>query len=259
MLEATNLDLYYGAAQALRGISIKAEPGKVTCVLGRKRRRQDAACCALWSASARSATAPSCSRARTSPSSPPSTAPATASPMCRKAARSSRCSRCRRTWKPAYAPLPARSAQGAGRRVHAVPGAAQHARPARRRPVRRPAAAIGHRPRADYAAAAAAARRANRRHPALDHQGYRPRHRLSALAQGHGDHPWSSSISTSRRSSATSLWSWIAAPSSIQVTKPIWTRRRSSARWRFDHFLYPLPLRGRSTRHSVSEGWSGGG
>src|SRR5665647_2411378 len=35
MLEASNLDLYYGAAQALRGISIKAEPGKVTCVLGR--------------------------------------------------------------------------------------------------------------------------------------------------------------------------------------------------------------------------------
>ena len=35
MLEASNLDLYYGAAQALRGISIKAESGKVTCVLGR--------------------------------------------------------------------------------------------------------------------------------------------------------------------------------------------------------------------------------
>ena len=35
MLEASNIDLYYGAAQALRGISIKAEPGKVTCVLGR--------------------------------------------------------------------------------------------------------------------------------------------------------------------------------------------------------------------------------
>ena len=35
MLEATNIDLYYGAAQALRGISLKAEPGKVTCVLGR--------------------------------------------------------------------------------------------------------------------------------------------------------------------------------------------------------------------------------
>ncbi len=35
MLEASNIDLYYGAAQALRGISLKAEPGKVTCVLGR--------------------------------------------------------------------------------------------------------------------------------------------------------------------------------------------------------------------------------
>ncbi|MGH6725565.1 MAG: urea ABC transporter ATP-binding subunit UrtE, partial [Pseudolabrys sp.] len=35
MLEATNIDLFYGAAQALRGISLHAEPGKVTCVLGR--------------------------------------------------------------------------------------------------------------------------------------------------------------------------------------------------------------------------------
>jgi len=35
MLEVTNIGLYYGAAQALRGISLKAERGKVTCVLGR--------------------------------------------------------------------------------------------------------------------------------------------------------------------------------------------------------------------------------
>src|ERR1700687_5560503 len=35
MLEASNIDLHYGAAQALRGISLHAEPGKVTCVLGR--------------------------------------------------------------------------------------------------------------------------------------------------------------------------------------------------------------------------------
>src|SRR3974390_179494 len=35
MLEASNIDLHYGAAQALRGISLKAEGGKVTCVLGR--------------------------------------------------------------------------------------------------------------------------------------------------------------------------------------------------------------------------------
>src|ERR1700761_8874860 len=35
MLEAKDINLFYGAAQALRGVSIKAEPGKVMCVLGR--------------------------------------------------------------------------------------------------------------------------------------------------------------------------------------------------------------------------------
>ncbi len=35
MLEVNAINLHYGAAQALRGISLKAEPGKVTCVLGR--------------------------------------------------------------------------------------------------------------------------------------------------------------------------------------------------------------------------------
>ncbi|HXW23340.1 MAG TPA: urea ABC transporter ATP-binding subunit UrtE [Xanthobacteraceae bacterium] len=35
MLEVDAIDLHYGAAQALRAVSLKAEPGKVTCVLGR--------------------------------------------------------------------------------------------------------------------------------------------------------------------------------------------------------------------------------
>jgi urea transport system ATP-binding protein len=35
MLDVKAIDLYYGAAQALRGISIKAVPGTVTCILGR--------------------------------------------------------------------------------------------------------------------------------------------------------------------------------------------------------------------------------
>jgi urea transport system ATP-binding protein len=35
MLEVTNIDLFYGAAQALRGISLTVKPGSVTCVLGR--------------------------------------------------------------------------------------------------------------------------------------------------------------------------------------------------------------------------------
>ena len=35
MLAVENLDLHYGAAQALRRVSLTAEPGQVTCVLGR--------------------------------------------------------------------------------------------------------------------------------------------------------------------------------------------------------------------------------
>jgi urea transport system ATP-binding protein len=35
MLEAKDINLFYGAAQALRGVSISAQPGKVMCVLGR--------------------------------------------------------------------------------------------------------------------------------------------------------------------------------------------------------------------------------
>jgi len=35
MLTVENVNLHYGAAQALRGVSLKAEMGKITCVLGR--------------------------------------------------------------------------------------------------------------------------------------------------------------------------------------------------------------------------------
>ena len=35
MLEVKDINLFYGAAQALRNVSLSAEPGKVTCVLGR--------------------------------------------------------------------------------------------------------------------------------------------------------------------------------------------------------------------------------
>jgi urea transport system ATP-binding protein len=35
MLEARNVDVFYGASQALRGVSLTAETGQVTCVLGR--------------------------------------------------------------------------------------------------------------------------------------------------------------------------------------------------------------------------------
>ncbi|HJZ33741.1 MAG TPA: urea ABC transporter ATP-binding subunit UrtE [Hyphomicrobiaceae bacterium] len=35
MLSVENIDLHYGAAQALREVSLTAAPGKITCVLGR--------------------------------------------------------------------------------------------------------------------------------------------------------------------------------------------------------------------------------
>jgi urea transport system ATP-binding protein len=35
MLQVNAIDLHYGAAQALRAVTLTAEPGKVTCVLGR--------------------------------------------------------------------------------------------------------------------------------------------------------------------------------------------------------------------------------
>ncbi|HEY6603459.1 MAG TPA: ATP-binding cassette domain-containing protein, partial [Xanthobacteraceae bacterium] len=35
MLQVDSIDLHYGAAQALRNVSLAAEAGKVTCVLGR--------------------------------------------------------------------------------------------------------------------------------------------------------------------------------------------------------------------------------
>src|SRR5579883_3243441 len=35
MLEARNIDVFYGASQALRGVSLTATLGRITCVLGR--------------------------------------------------------------------------------------------------------------------------------------------------------------------------------------------------------------------------------
>ena len=105
-------------------------------------------------------------------------------------------------------------------------------RPARRRPVRRPAAAARDRPRAGDAAAAAGARRADRRHPALDHQGYRPRHRLSAQSRADGDRA-GRAVSRFRAGARRPFRRDGARRGGLCVrAAPSWTRRRSSARWR---------------------------
>ena len=35
MLRAENIDLYYGASQALQSVSLEAKKGEITCILGR--------------------------------------------------------------------------------------------------------------------------------------------------------------------------------------------------------------------------------
>ncbi|KAH3208265.1 hypothetical protein KXV77_000837, partial [Aspergillus fumigatus] len=82
-------------------------------------------------------------------------------------------------------PPEARPAQHSRRRVLAVSRAGDHARSQGRRSLRRPAAAARHRPGAGDAAETPAARRADRRHPALDHQGHRPRDFLPAQPRQH--------------------------------------------------------------------------
>ena len=91
----------------------------------------------------------------------------------------------------------ARAAARPGRDLRAVPGARGHAGPARRRPLRRPAAAAGDRPGAGDPAAPAGAGRADRGHPAVDHQGHRARDPAAGLAAAISPSCWSSSTSSS--------------------------------------------------------------
>ena len=101
MLSVENVDLHYGAAQALRSVSLTAETGKIACVMGRNGVGKTSLMRAivgqknasrgriLWNGE-------DVTRARR-----PSSARGAASRSCRRGARSSRCSRSRRTCAPA--------------------------------------------------------------------------------------------------------------------------------------------------------------
>jgi len=86
MLTVANVDLFYGASQALRGVSIGADQGRGDLPARPQRRRPRPACCAPSSACSRSAAAASSGTAPTSPSWRRISAPAMASPWCRRAA-----------------------------------------------------------------------------------------------------------------------------------------------------------------------------
>ena len=91
MLKVDNINLYYGAAQALRGVSLAAEPGKVTCVLGRNGVGKTSLLRAMVGQYPIVGRFDRASRATTSPASSPTSARGAASASCRRAARSFRC------------------------------------------------------------------------------------------------------------------------------------------------------------------------
>ena len=101
MLEVNAIDLHYGAAQALRAVSLTAEPGKVTCVLGRNGVGKTSLLRALVGQHPVSARHDHARRRRHHRGSSPTSARAAASPMCRRAAKSFRCSRSRKISRPA--------------------------------------------------------------------------------------------------------------------------------------------------------------
>ena len=171
------------------------------------------ACCAPSSARSGRPPAGSSGRARTSPGCAATSAPGAASRIVPQGREIFPLLTVEENLQTGFAPLPRRGAQHPGRHLRAVPGPQDHAAAARRRPLRRPAAAARDRPRAGDAAAAAGARRADRRHPALDHQGHRPRARAAAARRARSRSCWSSSISTSPASSPTVSPSWTAARS----------------------------------------------
>ena len=90
MLEVEKVDLHYGAAIALRQVSITVEVGAVTCVMGRNGVGKTSLLRAITGAHPISAGSIKW-EGRKSPGCRCTTAPAEASPGCRKAATSSRC------------------------------------------------------------------------------------------------------------------------------------------------------------------------
>ena len=97
-----------------------------------------------------------------------------------------------------FAPLPREQRRMPDEIFELFPVLKRHAAPARRRSLGRPAAAAGDRPRAGDAAAPAGPGRADRGHPALDHQGHRAGDPRPAPRAATWRSCWSSSISISR-------------------------------------------------------------
>ena len=91
MLTVENIDLHYGAAQALRHVSVAAERGKITCVLGRNGVGKSSLLRAIVGHQSVSGGPHPVRRAGHHAPARPTSGRGAASPTCRRAARSSRC------------------------------------------------------------------------------------------------------------------------------------------------------------------------
>ena len=90
MLHVENMDLYYGAAQALKDVSLTAEPGQVTCILGRNGVGKTSLLRAISGRQGISGGQIS-GRATRSAGSGPTRGPSSGSPRCRRGGRFFRC------------------------------------------------------------------------------------------------------------------------------------------------------------------------
>ena len=182
MLEVKLINLYYGAAQALRGVSLSATPGEVTCVLGRNGVGKTSLLRALIGQHPISSGAivfdgPDITKLR------PFERARNGIAYVPQGREIFPLLTVEENLKTGFAPLKRDQRSIPDDVFSLFPVLGDMLRPARRRSLRRPAAAARDRPGAGDAAAAVAARRADRRHPAVDHQGYRPRHLVSAQPQ----------------------------------------------------------------------------
>src|ERR1043166_3933761 len=218
MLDVQSIDLHYGAAQALRAVSLTAEPGKVTCVLGRNGVGKTSLLDAL-------AGQHPVTRGTVSLDGADITALAPYQRARRGIAYVPQGREIfplltvRENLETGFAPL-SREQGAIPDCVFALfPAASNSNSPSvARSSCGRACCSSTSRPRAS-------SRRSSKTSA----------ERLPICATSARSRScWSSNISTSRANSATILPSWTAAPSSTPAAGPTWTRRRSNARWRCD-------------------------
>ncbi len=235
MLSVENINQYYGGSHTLRGVSITAEPGRCTALLGRNGVGKTTLLKCMMGVLPVSSGKIVFDGADITKLSPHARA---ARGIALRAAGPRDLSAADRRGE-----HPDGDGDQAGRQrakrinadgLRAVPGAQGDARPTRRRPVGRSAAAARDRTRDGRRSEADHPRRADGGHPAIDHQGHRARDPHAARTRRHRDRARASSTTTSRARSPTSSWCCRAARSCGPARARRWKATRSASCWRSD-------------------------